>query len=776
MIKSTFKRGLILAIIVIGFSQSEIQAAHIVGGDVTYSFVSFNSDTTEVTFNIIVTLYRDNNGGGAQFDQANETMFGVFRRLPQGGWVLENNIVNVGPEGISIIPPNDLECVEVPSDEISVQEGFYEFEVTLPIIDTDYMIAYQRCCRNESIFNIFNPGDTGASFDVIISPEAQRTGNNSPVFEQFPPIFICAGFPINEFQNATDAEGDDLRYSFCAPFSAGGTTDANSGGNQGCCTCVRPFPTFCAPPFSTVRFMPPFGPGNPLGEDVTIDNLTGLITGIPEVVGQFVVGVCVEEFRNGVKIGEIRRDFQFNVLECEAAVFARLDADEVIPDPTTTPSATSGNTNIFVYNACGELSLDIVNLSTDINFIEEYDWEFTDSLGLVIFDQEGLAVRDVSVDFPDFGQYTGRMIINEGLFCSDTAPIIVNLFPGVASDFVFAYDTCVSGPTTFTDMSAPLQTNRITNWDWSFDESGTSTEQNPMFVFPTPGNKDVELIVTDNNNCQDVSNLIVPYFPAPDEIIVEPSSFVGCNPVDIFLDNLSFPIDSTYDIFWDLGDGSTSTELSPTNTYLEPGIFSVSLDIVSPIGCESSRGFPNLIRVLESPEARFTCDPMEANIFDKTVNFTDLSTNAQAWQWDFGGVGSSFIQNPIFTFPDTGVYRVLLTSFHPITNCPDTISKLIDVVPTVEFHFPNAFTPNNDSSNDLFLGNGFFDGLVNYQMNIYNRWGQLVFETSDPRVGWNGMEFNSGPQAPQGVYVFKVTYSEPRGGNVNTDGHVTLLR
>ena len=140
-------------------------------------------------------------------------------------------------------------------------------------------------------------------------------------------------------------------------------------------------------------------------------------------------------------------------MECEAAVFARLDADEIIPDPNSVPSATSGNTNIFVYNSCGELSLDINNLSTEIRFIEEYNWEIVDSTQNIIFEAVGLTERDVSIDFPDFGQYTGRLIVNEGLFCSDTAPIIINLFPDLESDFVFAYDTCVAGPTTFTDLS-----------------------------------------------------------------------------------------------------------------------------------------------------------------------------------------------------------------------------------------------------------------------------------------------------------------------------------
>ncbi len=778
---SRYIRILIFSTIFSGLALSDSQAAHIVGGDVTYRYIEHNQDSSLVRFNVIVTLYRDANGGGAPFDGADATMFGVFRQNAQGTWILYDNIRNVGPRGIQPVDANNLDCVEVPNDEIRVEEGFYEFEVELEVGDRDYMIAYQRCCRNESISNIFNPGDTGASFDVTISPEAQRTGNSSPTFDEFPPIFVCAGFPLEDLgvsQRCTDIDGDDLRYSFCAPSTAGGTFDATGpgAGSLGCCICVRPEPIQCAPPFDQVRFIPPFSAINPLGGDpqVEINLLTGELSGVPDAIGQFVVGVCVEEFRDGVKIGEIRRDFQFNILECEAAVFARLDADEVVPDPGSATGANAGNTNLYIFNLCGDSSLVIENLSTDVRFIEDYDWSIVDSVGNNIFRQEGLT-RNADVDFPFFGTYTGRMIVNEGLFCSDTAPMIINVFPGATSNFEFAYDTCVAGPTDFTDFSF-TGASRLTGWDWSFDQDGSSTMTSPSFEFPTPGNKQVQLVVTDSDGCQDSVTVEVPYFPAPNTVIVEPSSFIGCNPVDIFLENLSFPIDSTYDIFWDLGDGSTATNISPTHTYLEPGIFSVSVDIVSPLGCEAARGFPDLIRVLESPEADFICDPMEANIFDKTINFTDRSINARGWQWDFGGAGSSFVQNPTFTFPDTGQYRVLLTSFHPTTNCPDTISKVIDVIPTVEFHFPNAFTPNNDSSNDLFLGNGFFGGLNDFEINIYNRWGQLVYESSDPREGWNGMEFNSGPLSPQGVYVYKVSYREPRGARVNRDGHLTLLR
>ena len=104
------------------------------------------------------------------------------------------------------------------------------------------------------------------------------------------------------------------------------------------------------------------------------------------------------------------------------------------------------------------------------------------------------------------------------------------------------------------------------------------------------------------------------------------------------------------------------------------------------------------------------------------------------------------------------------------------MSKIIDVRPTVEFHFPNAFTPNSDSNNDLFLGNGFHGGLIDFEMSIWNRWGQMVFETQDSRAGWNGQEFNTGKASPQGVYVFKASYKDPRGNDFVQEGHVTLLR
>lgn len=766
------KQGLLptlVLILTIAFFSGDSYAAHIVGGDVTYKHVGFNFDSSRVTFKINVTMYRDFLSGGATFDGPDDTVFGIFRENAAGGWDFYDQVARVPFTTPNRIPPNDDPCVVEPMGTVGVEEASYIFDVTLDVGDLDYMIVYQRCCRNESISNLVNPGETGAAFDIIITPEAQRQKNDSPIFDNYPPLFICAGFPLeNIFQSATDADGDLLEYSFCSPYTAGGTFDASGGTVEGCCDCVRPSPTACGPPFDEVLFNPPFGQNEPLGGSpvVSIDAASGLIIGTPMATGQFVVGVCVTEYRNGVAIGKVRRDFQFNVLSCDKQVSAQLESDEI---------EVGNGIQSYVVNACGDSTLTMKNLSTDESFIQTYDWEFYKEGELIQEVRGGSEARDADITFPGIGTYVGNMIVNRELDCGDTAYFLVNLYPAIDAGFDFEYDTCVAGPVIFSDSSM-TGGDMLTSWNWQLDVDELSQDQNPQHVYSTPGEKDVMLVVEDNNECKDTFTRQVNYFPAPATIIVEPSNFIGCTPSEITLSNLSSPIDSTYTILWDLGDGTTSTEISPVHVYNDPGEYSLSLGIVSPIGCPISRSFDSWIRIKESPNADFECFPEQPTVFNKTVSFTDQTDIAGAWLWDFGGAGSAFDRNPTFTFPDTGIYVVHLTAYHPVTNCPDTLSKVIDVVPTVEFHFPNAFTPNNDATNDLFLGNGYYEGISEYRIGVWNRWGQQVFESTDPREGWNGQENNDGKPSPQGVYAYKAEYKNPRGKTYFQEGHITLLR
>ena len=187
-------------------------------------------------------------------------------------------------------------------DRACVERGVYKFTETLPNSPESYVITYSRCCRNNTILNIFNPESTGATYTIELTPFAQQTCNNSPTFNFFPEIVICSGEPLISDASATDLEGDQLQYSFCSPFLGGGLAGSNGSGSAFALNGVAPNPD-AAPPYNDVRYVvPTFSAQFPLGGEprVSIDPNTGLITGTPLVNGQFVVGVCVEEFRNGV--------------------------------------------------------------------------------------------------------------------------------------------------------------------------------------------------------------------------------------------------------------------------------------------------------------------------------------------------------------------------------------------------------------------------------------------------------------------------------------------
>ncbi|MCB0613481.1 MAG: hypothetical protein KDC75_09240 [Phaeodactylibacter sp.] len=393
-----------------------VQGKHIIGGVMTYECLGNGR------YEFTLKVYRDCNCTEcADFD---ETAFIAVYNCSGNSCNSESQnspLLRINAELLSVtqVDEPDYPCLIPPN--VCVQEGLYRFQANLPPSSESYHISYQRCCRNITISNIFDPDNTGATYSIEITPRAQQLCNNSPVFDEFPPIVICAGSPLEFDHSATDADGDQLVYSFCSPLAGGGPITDNPA-LYNTCIGARPIPA-CPPPYDPITFLAPnYTPLQPMGGNppVDIDPNTGLITGVPTAIGQFVVGVCVEEYRNGELLSRVSRDFQFNVARCDPTVVAQIASDEVV------------NNQEYVIVSCGDNTVDFRNESFQQNFIDNWNWAFD-----INGQTQSFGEWSPTISFPDTGTYLGKLILNPNTACGDTADIRVQIFPEIKADFSF---------------------------------------------------------------------------------------------------------------------------------------------------------------------------------------------------------------------------------------------------------------------------------------------------------------------------------------------------
>jgi gliding motility-associated-like protein len=285
----------LLALLGVFFLSNQLKATHIVGGEVTYRNIANDS------FEITLILYIDCvNGNPAAVLGDSTAILGIFNS--------SNTMVQVLtsprslPQRVNTVNYN---CVQPPSNAC-VDKYTYHYYTRLPHIPGGYVLAFQRCCRNNTISNIVQPQSTGATYWTAIPDTVFSSGNNNAaVFNALPPNFLCNQRAFIFDHSASDADGDSLAYSLYTPYLGASTN------------VPRPVAP-AAPPYTNITWLPPYNVnammlGSP---ELSIDARSGLLTVNPQNTGQFVVGIQVQEFRNGQLISTTRRDFQFNVLNC----------------------------------------------------------------------------------------------------------------------------------------------------------------------------------------------------------------------------------------------------------------------------------------------------------------------------------------------------------------------------------------------------------------------------------------------------------------------------
>ncbi len=290
------------------FAVAAVHATHIVGGEISYKMLS--SGGSDNLFQVNMTVYRDCEHGLPPFDYP--AYLGIYAADNQ---LSPYSVLLMSYSSIDSVPLAGNDPCRLAPNGLCVDAAYYSIQVSLPYNPVGYYFVYQRCCRNESVTNIVDPVNTGATFYAFVSANAQLYGNDSPVWADYPPVVICLGQPLVFDHSATDAEGDSIVYSFCAPYKGGGIL--LTGPDVYGCNGAQPNPP-CPPPYEWVNYMPGYSPEQPMGGNpaVGIDPATGIISGTPDHLGHFAIAVCGLEYRNGVLFSQFRRDIQFIVSSC----------------------------------------------------------------------------------------------------------------------------------------------------------------------------------------------------------------------------------------------------------------------------------------------------------------------------------------------------------------------------------------------------------------------------------------------------------------------------
>jgi len=285
--------------------QSASFATHIVGGQFSYKCMGFDGDS--ITLELYLDFRRDcfNAQPGAVFD--NPAVIGIYN--PNG-----QLLANLGMDGRFLFFTNDIDTLtsietsecKILGEDVCVETTRYVDTVRLPYGPQGYLFAYQRCCRNITLTNIVNPNSQGTTQLIELTGEAQLSCNSSPQIKEWPPVYVCAGKDFVFDHSAIDDEGDSLVYRLVTPFTGGSMMDP------------APNPA-TPPPYQEIIWSNGYDLSQLLGPSVnplSIDAATGDMTAMPNDIGQYLVGVCVEEYRNGQLLSKSFRDYEINVRIC----------------------------------------------------------------------------------------------------------------------------------------------------------------------------------------------------------------------------------------------------------------------------------------------------------------------------------------------------------------------------------------------------------------------------------------------------------------------------
>ena len=311
-------------------------------------------------------------------------------------------------------------------------------------------------------------------------------------------------------------------------------------------------------------------------------------------------------------------------------------------------------------------------------------------------------------------------------------------------------------------------------YDWD-----TGVMNGVPFTPPT-GTTIYTVVGTDANGCENTDQLTI-FIQDPPAVSFTYVQDGFCIPATVTFTNTTVPMG--VNCIWNFDDGTVINGCGPviTHTFTSAGQFGASLQTETAAnGCVASVYYPNIIFVEANPVANFSADPTTTTTIATEVQFTNESTGATSYVWDFGDDSpTSTLVNPShqFTENEPGNYNVMLIARSPL-GCADTAYRIIRISEELIFYVPNTFTPDGDSYNETFtpIFTSGFDPY-DYNLQIYNRWGEIIFESNDASIGWAGNYGVDGNRCQDGVYNWKIEFKTTATDERKIiNGHVNLMR
>lgn len=440
--------------------------------------------------------------------------------------------------------------------------------------------------------------------------------------------------------------------------------------------------------------------------------------------------------------------------------------------------AADFSTDDNVFKGCTPFALSFVNLSQRAS---SFQWDFGTGATSTNPNPSHLFITMPPVD----SVYTITLLSKSTYGCADTIRKEITVFPQPAADFhATPYNqTYPNATVTLTNHSIPG------NWTYKWNLGDGTQVQTPSYqpishTYVWDGSDYatktylINLEVS-NGYCSDtISQKVTISAPAP--LVGFLPADEGCPPFEVQFINHSI---YGKEYYWNFADGSTSTEKNPQHVFTQPGVYNVKLLVVAEGGIDSAY---QQIVVHELPVVDFRLESEVVQLPFEPIKTINLSSLGATFEWHFGDGHVSYDFEPVHYYAKPGDYDITLivgSNTEPQCYAQKTIKGAVSAEDPCRMLFPNAFIPNqagpsggryvpNDPSNHVFYP--IHEGVSEYRLEIYNRWGERLFVSEDVEIGWDG--YFNGKLCPMDVYVWKVWAKCHGGGTIKKAGDVTLYR